>query len=66
MKARALSNHVKFQCIHAQFEGISTLAPFTAQRAALMNHGIDDGLVGICSMTFQESFDKDLIDGKDK
>ena len=40
------------------------LAPFTAQRATMVDNGIGDGLViGICSMTFQESFDKDSLDG---
>ena len=40
------------------------LAPFTAQRATLVDNGIDDGLViGRHSMTFQESFDKDSLDG---
>jgi len=63
MKTCVLSNHVKFQCIHAQFEGISTFSPFTAQRAMSVDNGIGDGLVGRCSMTFQESFDKDSIDG---
>ena len=48
----------------AQVEGISTLAPFTTQRAMSVNNDIGDGLViGRCSMTFQEIFDKDSIDG---
>ena len=63
MKACVLSNHVKFQCIHTQFEGISTLAPFIAQCAMSMDNGIGDGLVGRHSMTFKESFDKDSVDG---
>ena len=63
MKAHILSNHVKFQFIHAQIEGISTLAPFTAQHAMLVDNGIGVGLVGRRSMTFQESFDKYSIDG---
>ena len=58
-----LSNHAKFQCIQAQFGGISTLAPFTAQCATSVDHGIGDGIVGIPSITFQESFDKYSIDG---
>ena len=63
MKACILSNHVKFRCIQSQVEGISTLAPFTAQRAMLLDNGIGDGIVGRRSMTFQESFDKDFVDG---
>ena len=63
MKTCVLSNHVKFRRIHAQVEGISTLAPFTAQHAMSVDNGISDGLVGISSMTFQESFDKHSIDG---
>jgi hypothetical protein len=39
------------------------LAPFTTQRAMLVDNGIGDGIVGRRSMTFQESFDKDSIDG---
>ena len=66
VKACVLSNHVKFQCIHAQFEGISMLAPFTAQCTTLVDNGIGDGLVGRCSMTFQDSFDKDSLDGNGK
>ena len=66
MKACVLSNHVKFWYIHAQFEGISTLATFIAQRAVSVDHGIGDGLVGRCSMTFQESFNKYFIDGNGK
>jgi hypothetical protein len=41
-------------------------APFTTQRATLVDHGNCDGLVGRHSMTFQESFDKDSIDGNDE
>ena len=63
MKACVLSNHVKFQCIQAQVEGISTLAPFIAQCAMSVDNGVGDGLVGRRSMTFQESFNKDFIDG---
>ena len=63
MKACVLSNHVRFQCIQSQVEGISTLAPFTTQCATLADNGIGDGIVGRCSMTFQESFDKYSIDG---
>ena len=66
MNACVLSNHVKFRCINAQAQGISTLAPFTSQRATSVDNGIGDGLVGRRSMTFQESFDKDSIDGNDK
>ncbi|CAF1524969.1 unnamed protein product, partial [Adineta steineri] len=47
----------------AQVEGISTLAPFATQHAMSVDNGIGDGLVGRCSMTFQESFEKDSIDG---
>ena len=39
------------------------LAPFTTQRATLVDNGIPDGIVGRRSMTFQESFDKDSVDG---
>ena len=54
MKECVLSNHVKFRRIQAQVEGISTLAPFIAQRATSVDNGIGDGLViGGCSMTFQ-------------
>ena len=42
---------------------MSTLAPFTAQRATLVDNGIGDGIVRRHSMTFQESFDKDFVDG---
>ena len=64
MKACVLSKHVKFQCIHAQVDGISTLAPFTTQHVMLVDNGIGDGLViVICSVTFQESFDKYSLDG---
>ena len=66
MKACVLSNHVKFQLIQAQVEGISTLAPFIAQLVTLVDHGIGDGLIGRRSMTFQESFDKDSLDGNEK
>ena len=67
MKACVLSNHVKFQRIHAQVEGISTLAPFTTQRVTSMDNGIGDGLViGRCSMTFQDIFDNDSVDGNDE
>ena len=64
VKASVLSNHVKFQRIQAQVEGISTLAPFTTQHATLVDNGIGDGLViRRYSMTFQESFDKYSLDG---
>ena len=63
MKACVISNHVKIRSIHEQVEGISTLAPFIAQGATLMDNGIGDGLLGRHSMTFQESFHKDSIDG---
>ena len=64
MKACVLSNHVKVRRIQAQFEGISTLAPFTAQHMTSMDNGIVMGLLlGRVSVTFQESFDKDSIDG---
>ena len=64
VKACVLSNHVKFQCIQEQVEGISMLDPFIAQRATLVDNCIGDGLViGRRSMTFQESFDKDSFDG---
>ena len=62
VKACVLCNHVKFQCIHAQVEGISILFLFTAQRAMLVDNGIGDGLVGRRSMTFEDSFDKDSFD----
>ena len=43
------------------------LAHFTAQRATSVDNGIGDGLViGRHSMTFQESFDKDSLDGNGK
>ena len=58
MKACVLSNHVKFRCIEAQVEGISMVSPFIAQHATLVDNDIGDGLVGICSMTFQESSTK--------
>ena len=63
VRACVLSNHVKFRCIYAQVEVISTLAPFTSQRATLVDHGIGDGLVGRHSMTFQSSFDKYFVHG---
>ena len=63
MKACVLSNHAKFQHIQAPVEEISKLAPFTTQRVTLVDNGIGDGLVGRCSMTFQESFDQDSVDG---
>jgi hypothetical protein len=63
VKACVLSNHVKFQRIQEQVEGISTLAPFTAQRVKLVDNCIGYGLViGRRSMTFQETFDKDSLD----
>jgi hypothetical protein len=63
MKACVLSNHVKFRHIQAHVQGISMLAPFTTQRLMSVDNGIGYGLVGRCCMTFQESFDKDSIDG---
>ena len=42
------------------------LAPFTAQRATSVDSGIGDGIVGKRSMTFQESFDKDFVDGNNE
>ena len=46
-----------------QFEEISTMAPFTDHLATLVDD-IGDGRVGRRhSMTFQESFDKDSING---
>ena len=63
MKACVLSTHVKFRPIQSEVEGISTLTPFTAQCATLVDNGIGDGIVGRCSMVFQESFEKDSIDG---
>ena len=63
MKACVLSNHVKIRCIREQVEGISTLAPFTAQRAMPMDNGIGDGhVIGGRSMTFQYSFNKYSVD----
>jgi hypothetical protein len=59
------SNHVKFQCIQAQFEEISMLAPFTAHHVASMDD-IGDVRVGRRSMKFQESFNKDSIDENDE
>ena len=67
VKACVLSNHVKFRCIQAHIKGISTLVPFTSQCATSVDNGIGDGLViGRRSMTFQESFDKDSLDGNGK
>jgi hypothetical protein len=66
VKACVLSNHVKFQRIQEQVEGISMLAPFTTQRAMSVDNGIGDGIVGRHSMTFQESFDNDFVDGNDE
>ena len=66
VKACVLSNHVKFQFIQAQVDGKSTLAPFTAQHVTLVDSGISDGLVGTCSVTFQESFEKKIVDGNGK
>ena len=63
VKACVLSNHVKFRHIHAQVEGISRLAPFTSQRVMSVDNGIGIGLVGRCSITFQDSFDKDSLYG---
>ena len=63
VKACVLSNHVKFRCIQAQVEGISTLSPFTPQHVMSMDNDIGDGIVGRCFMTFQESFIKDFVDG---
>ena len=45
VKECVLSNHVKFQHIHAQVEGIATLAPFTAQCVTSVDNGINDGLI---------------------
>ena len=43
------------------------LAPYTTQHATLVDNGIGDGLVsGRLSMTFQERFNKDSIDGNGK
>ena len=40
---------------------------FTSQSATSVDNGTSDGLVvGGHSMTFQESLDKDSIDGNDK
>ena len=63
VKTCVLSNDVKFRCIKAQVEGLSTLATFTTQRATSVDNGIGDGLVRRLSMKAQESFDKDFIDG---
>ena len=45
MKACVFSNHVKFRRIWAQVKGISTLAPFIAQRMTSVDNGIGDRLV---------------------
>ena len=45
VKECVLSNHAKFRHIHAQVEGISALAPFTAQHAMSVDNGISDGLL---------------------
>jgi hypothetical protein len=66
IKACVLSNHVKFQRIQAEVEGISTLALFIVQRMTLVDNGIGDGLVGRRSMTLQERFDKYFVDGNGK
>ena len=64
MKECVLFNHVNFQCIQAQVEGISMLVPFTSQRATSVDNGIGDGLViGRRSMKFKESFNKYSLDG---
>ena len=42
------------------------LAPFTTERVTLVDNGIGDGLVGRCSMTFQDSSKKDSLDGNGK
>ena len=39
------------------------LSPFTDQCATSVDNDIGDGLVGRRSITFQESFDKDSING---
>ena len=39
------------------------LAPFTTKCAMSVDNGINDGLVGRCSMTFQYSFNKDSMMG---
>ena len=39
------------------------LAPFIAQHVTSVDNGIGDGLVGRRSMKFQESFNKDFVDG---
>ena len=66
MKVCVLPNHVKFRPIQSEVEGISMLVPFTTQRAALVDNGIGDGIVGRLSMIFQERFDKDYVDGNGK
>jgi hypothetical protein len=65
VKACVSSNHVKFQCIQTHFEEILTLAPFTAYHAASADD-IGDGCVGRRSMTFQYSFKKKNVDGKEE
>ena len=42
------------------------LAPFTTQRVMPVDHDIGDGHVGRCSTKFQESFDKDSMDGSEE
>ena len=41
------------------------LAPFNAYYVGSMQDEICDGCIG-CAMTFQESFEKDSIDGNEK
>jgi hypothetical protein len=66
-KACVLSNHVKFRHMHAQVEGIATLAPFTGQHVASVDNGINDGLIyWKMFVIFQECFEKDSIDGNCK
>jgi hypothetical protein len=50
-----------YEYIQRLFEEISMLAPFTSHHAVSVDD-ISDGRVGRCSMTFQESFEKDSID----
>ena len=66
VKACVWSNHVKFWRIQEQVKGISMVAPFTAQHVTLVDNGIGDALVGRCSITFQESFEKYFFDGNGK
>ena len=66
VKECVLLDHVNFRCIHAQVEGFSTFSTFTAQCTTLVDNGIGYGLVRRCSMTFQDSFDKDSLDGNGK